>query len=143
MKFTLILAMIAFSATAFADITLMRDARPVDGDLKVLKITKENSRHSSKVTLRTAFVSRMGGTTSDTTETIGVNMDCKVTFLGGILNTVVCTDDRRPVDGPLTQVTVTNTRIGYEATLKTVYVSRMNGADIVKKTTLAVGLKKI
>ncbi len=134
----LIIVTAMLSVSAFADVTYSRDARPVDGDLKELKITKENSRHTSKVTLRTAFVDRMGGNVSDTTETIGVNMDCKSIARGGI----ICTDDRRPVDGPLTEVTVKNTRIGYEARLRTVYVSRMNGNDIVNVKTLAVGLKK-
>ncbi len=138
MKFTLILALAAFSASSFATVTYSRDARPVDGDLKELKITKENSRHQATVTLRTALVDRLGGNVSDTTEVIGIGMDCKAIAQGGI----ICTDDRRPVDGPLTVITVKNTRIGYEAKLKTVYVSRMSGGDIVKESTLAVGLKK-
>lgn len=138
MKFSILFVSALLSAQSFATVIYSRDARPVDGDLKELKITNENSRHSAKVTLRTAFVSRMGGSYSDTTEVIGMGMDCKAIAKGGI----ICTDDRRPVDGPLTVVTVKSTRIGYEAKLKTVFVSRMSGGDIVTEKTLAVGLKK-
>ncbi len=141
MKSTILMLSALISSSAFADITFSRDARPVDGYLKELKITNENSRHSAKVTLRTAFVDRMSGNVSDTTEVIGVSMDCKAITLGGI----ICTDDRRPVDGPLTEVIVKNARfgqVGYEAILNTVFVSRMTGGEIRKTKTLAFGLKK-
>lgn len=141
MKTIIFTALALMSVSAFADITLSRDARPVDGPLVELKITNENSRHSAKVTLRTVIVSRMNGAQSERKEVLGVGMDCQVKRAAGKVKAIYCVDDRRPVDGPKTEVVVADTRIGLQVTHNVTIVSRMSGQESTTSRVVAVGLK--
>ncbi|MFL5783637.1 MAG: hypothetical protein ACJ76H_03435 [Bacteriovoracaceae bacterium] len=141
MKTFIVVTLALMSVSAFADITLSRDSRPVDGPLVELKIKNENSRHSATVTLRTVIVSRMSSEQQESKEVLGVSMDCDVKKAGGKIKSVYCVDDRRPVDGPKTEVIVEDTRIGYQVTQKVTIVSRMSGQESTTSKVVAVGLK--
>ena len=110
-----------------------RDNRPVDGDLKELKLVKVGSKYD--VTLRTAFYDRIHGQAVDTTEELGSGLAC--TFA---TDAISCERDDRRVDGVLTEVKLVNGRNQWSASLRTAFYDRIRGQAVDKTKLLSSGL---
>ncbi|MCX6124226.1 MAG: hypothetical protein NTV34_05685 [Proteobacteria bacterium] len=113
--------------------TFSRDSRPVDGDLKELKLVKVGSKYD--VTLRTALWDRVHGQAVDTTEKLGSGLECIFAT-----DAISCERDDRPVDGMLTEVTLVNDRNQWSALLRTAFYDRSHGQAVDETKLLSSGL---
>lgn len=114
-----------------------RDARPVDGNLNEIKLTKrEDGKYD--LTHRVASVSRMTGEAYDHTEELAYGLSCQERF-----GNYTCSADQRPVDGALTVLTIDQGTFGFDAKLTSTYVSRQTGEDIVTEKELGSSLEQI
>ncbi len=132
------------SAVAAQDpkaLTMSRDSRPVDGDLQELKWAK-NANATYTVSLHTNFYDRLNGREVDSTTSIGAKMACtfKRNTVSKEIKSISCKEDQRPVDGALSQLTVTKKADGYSASLSTKAYDRIQGKEISSKKDLASGL---
>lgn len=123
------------------------DARPVDGDLKEVKLV-ETSKDKWTATLRTAFYDRLNGKEVDETRQIASGMKClfRQGFVPGLIK-VECSRDQRPVDGDLKELTLVKTGGGltpiFDASERTAYYDRLNGKAIDETKAIASGLKQM
>ncbi len=144
MKFTLVLAFLMLTSSAFASILLTRDARPVDGALTVLLITGENSRREGRVLLKSTYVSRSNGQSITTTNLDVNDLDCSVKrTITNKLVQVTCSKDLRPVDGPQVIISIKQNAVGgFKVTKRQSIFDRFTAKEIVTNEELALNLKE-
>ncbi len=120
-------------AAAKQDRTYSLDLRPVDGDLVELALTQNGKAFDA--TLRTAYYDRLNGQAVDQTDTLGLGLAC--VFAADVR----CSRDLRPVDGALTELTLTKDGDGhYAAKLRTAYYDRINHREVDETKDIAAGL---
>jgi hypothetical protein len=120
-----------------AKLEFSRDLRPVDGDLKVLTLTK-TAEGRYDATLRTAFYDRLNGHPVDKTESLGNGLQCVQ-----LAANYDCKRDLRPVDGDLVELKLTRNADGaFDATLRRAYYDRINGKSVDQTKEIAYGLKR-
>ena len=97
-------------------VTFTRDDRPADGSLVQLILTK-NPRGKYDANKRTV-TSRMAGQSQDTTELLAADLECRNSrSQADSLNSVHCSVDTRPVDGPMIELFFEPRRSGEAATM--------------------------
>ncbi len=114
-----------------------RDDRPVDGQLRELKIAAEDAS-SFTASLRTAYIDRVNQVEVDETEKLAAGLSCTITNAE-----VRCSRDERPVDGQLKELVVSRTDGGtFDATLRTAFFDRINGTEVDETIDIATGLTR-
>lgn len=120
-----------------AELTFSRDDRPVDGELRELKITPEDGS-TFFATLRTAHVDRINGQEVEQSELLASGLTCSITDAK-----VTCIRDERPVDGQLKELVVAQNEEGtFDATLRTAFFDRINGTEVDETADIGARLTK-
>ncbi|MDP8908093.1 MAG: hypothetical protein M3N47_03035 [Chloroflexota bacterium] len=114
-----------------------RDDRPVDGELRELRIVPEDGP-TFAATLRTAHTDRVNQQEIDRTEELASGLACSITDAE-----VICSRDDRPVDGQLKELVVSQSADGtFAASLRTAFFDRINGQEVDETESLATGLTR-
>ena len=122
---------------ASAELVFSRDDRPVDGELRELKITPEDGS-TFTATLHTAYIDRINGHGIDQTEELGSGLTCSITDAE-----VTCSRDDRPADGQLRELVVSRNEEGtFDATLRTAFFDQINGKGVDETADIGAGLIK-
>jgi len=122
---------------ASAELVFSRDDRPVDGELRELKITSEDGS-TFTATLHTAYIDRRNGHGIDHTEELASGLTCSITDAE-----VTCSRDDRPADGQLKELVVSRNEEGtFDATLRTAFFDRINGKGVDETADIGAGLIK-
>lgn len=112
------------------------DQRPVDGALHELTLVRNTDNHY-RAEFRTVFVNRIDFSEVSSTKQLGNNFKCMFT------SQVFCSEDSRPVDGALHELTLVNNGSGsFDAFFRTVFVDRISGKEIETTKDLAHNLRK-
>ena len=120
-----------------AELLFSRDDRPVDGELRELKITPEDGS-TFTATLHTTYVDRSNGHEIDQTEQLASGLTCSITDAE-----VICSRDDRAADGQLNELVVSRNEGGtFDATLRTAFFDRINGRGVDETTDIGAGLIK-
>ncbi len=88
------------------NLILRQDLRPTDGALTVLSLHTKDSL-TYEVNITSTIINRRTGKSVTSNDVIGQTMNCA--FTAGDhdrLHRVLCSQDQRPVDGPLTTLTI-------------------------------------
>jgi len=122
---------------SLAELVFSRDDRPVDGELRELKIAPEDGS-TFTATLHTAQVDRSNGHVIDQTEELASGLTCSITDAE-----VTCSRDDRAADGQLNELVVSRNEGGtFDATLRTAFFDRINGRGVDETTDIGAGLIK-
>ena len=147
MKFIMTAAFLTMASLSFAEsITLVQDARRVDGNLTELTLNRPGRRADFDATLHTAYIDRRAGKEVNTTESIGTHMQCDLNLESSTVNEINCQVDQRPVDGALVKITIVRNKSNslYSAKVQKQHFDRANGKDVTEKNLLgsSFSLKK-
>ena len=122
---------------ASAELVFSRDDRPVDGELRELKITPEDGS-TFTATLHTAHIDRINGHGIEQTEELASGLTCSITDAE-----VTCSRDDRPADGQLRELVVSRNEEGtFDATLRTAFFDQINGKGVDETADIGAGLIK-
>ena len=125
------------ASPAPAELLFSRDDRPVDGELRELKVIRENGS-TFTATLRTAHIDRINQQEVDQTEELASGLTCSITDAR-----VTCIRDDRPADGQLKELVVSQTEEGtFDATLRTAFFDRVTGKEVDETADIGAGLIK-
>ena len=120
-----------------AGLLFSRDDRPVDGELREVKITPEDGSTFTAM-LHTAYVDRINGHEIDQTEQLASGLTCTITDAR-----VTCSRDDRAADGKLHELVVSRNDEGtFDATLRTAFFDRIDGRGVDETTNIGAGLTK-
>jgi len=120
-----------------AELLFSRDDRPVDGELREVKITPEDGS-TFAATLHTTYVDRINGHEIDQTEQLASGLTCSITDAQ-----VTCSRDDRAADGKLHELVVSRNDEGtFDATLRTAFFDRIDGRGVDETTDIGTGLIK-
>ena len=112
------------------------DLRPVDGALTEI-ILEKNADGKYDASKHVVIVSRSTGISGEKRETLATGLACKFSSAS-----ISCVVDRRPVDGALQELEIVKrSDAKFDASLRTVYVSRRDAATIDETKIIAEGLK--
>jgi hypothetical protein len=118
-------------------VTFTRDDRPADGSLVQLILTK-NPRGKYDANKRTVTAS-LSGQSQDTTELLATDLECRNSrSQADSLNSVHCSVDTRPVDGPLIELFFEPRRTAVAATMfnvRMILTPSGFGGDSTPRTT--------
>jgi len=147
MKFIIAAAFLTMANFSFAEVlTLVQDARPVDGDLTELILNRPGRSADFEVTLHKAYFDRRAGKEVNTTESIGTHMQCDLNLESNTVNEINCQVDQRPVDGALVKITIVRNKSNslYSAKIQQQHFDRANGKDVTENNLLgsSFSLKK-
>jgi hypothetical protein len=119
------------------ELLFSRDDRPVDGQLRELRIVPEDGP-TFAATLRTAHIDRVNQQEIDQTEELASGLACSITDAE-----VICSRDDRPVDGQLKELVVSQSADGtFAASLRTAFFDRINGQEVDETESIATGLTR-
>lgn len=119
------------------ELLFSRDDRPVDGQLRELRIVPEDGP-TFAATLRTAHIDRVNQQEIDRTEELASGLACSITEAE-----VICSRDDRPVDGQLKELVVSQSADGtFAASLRTAFFDRINGQEVDETESIATGLTR-
>ena len=119
------------------ELVFSRDDRPVDGELRELRIIPEDDA-TFAATLRTAYIDRINQQEIDRTEELASGLACSISDAD-----VICSRDDRPVDGQLKELVVSQSADGtYAATLRTAFFDRLNGQEVDETVSIGTGLTR-
>jgi Subtilisin inhibitor-like len=125
------------ASPAPAELLFSRDDRPVDGELRELKVIPEDGS-TLIATLHTAHIDLIKQQEIDQTEELASGLTCSITDAE-----VTCSRDDRPVDGQLKELAVSRNEEGtFDATLRTAFFDRVNGKEVDETADIGTGLIK-
>jgi hypothetical protein len=114
-----------------------RDDRPVDGELRELRVTPEDGS-TFTATLHTAHTDLINHKEIDQTEQLASGLTCTITDAK-----VTCSRDDRPADGELKELVVSRNKEGtFDATLRTAFFDQINGKEVDQTAEIGAGLTK-
>lgn len=146
MKALLALALTLAPAAAIADpefYRFVRDDRPSDGALVEVMLSAAGETGFTATLHVESYDRRQRRKVADF-RTLGEGLVCEIIHDGHGFHSAECDRDDRPVDGILTELKVVRgaDRL-YTVTLRTAYVDREQGREVVRDETIGQGLRSV